>query len=86
MQLPLSNGLKQFILTHEKEDTNQLILNAGRYPDIDVPFAVDQILARRHIKDKLPVWYQNADLVFPSRLSAEQCSSEITARHKQSLL
>ena len=39
--------------------------HAKRYPDIDMAFAVNQIIARRHIKEKLPLWYHNRNLVFP---------------------
>ena len=71
----LTPEVKQFIQEHFSEDTDKLLLTAKRFTGIDVPFAVDQILTRRRIKDKLPSWYNNEDLIFPSRLSAEQCSS-----------
>lgn len=79
-------SLKEFIQEHLNGNTDKLLLNASRYPGIDVPFAVSQITARRQIKDKLPSWYANDDLVYPSRLSTEQCSSETTARYKQRLI
>lgn len=78
-------SIKDFIREHLTDNTDRLLLNASRYPGIDVPYAVGQISARRQIKDKLPSWYANEDLVFPSRLSAEQCSSETTAHYKQRL-
>ena len=53
---------------------------------IDVPFAADQIAARRQIREKLPSWYANDALLFPSKISAEQCSSEQTALYKQRLV
>ncbi len=81
-----SPELRSFIQEHISDDTDRLLLTASRYPDIDIPFAVEQIMARRHIKDKLPSWYANENLVFPSRLSAEQCSSEITACYKKELI
>ena len=86
MPLPLSDQMLDFIARHESDSPEQLLLHAGRYPDIDVSFAVNQIAARKHIKDKLPVWYANRNLIFPSRIAAEQCSSEITAFYKQQLL
>lgn len=85
MTLPTPE-LKNFIRTHLSDDTDKLLLNASRYEIQDLSFAVDQILARRQIKEKLPSWYTNYDLIFPSRLSAEQCSSEITAKYKQELI
>lgn len=82
----LTPEIKDFIRQHFTDDTDKLLLNAKRYSPIDIPFAVDQIRARRQIKEKLPTWFTNPDLLFPSRLSAEQCSSEITAHYKQSLV
>lgn len=82
----LSPEIKLFIREHFNEDTNRLMLSASRYPEMNVPFAVDQILARRQIREKLPSWYAYEDLIFPSRISAEQCSSEQTAFYKQGLL
>jgi hypothetical protein len=48
--------------------------------------AVAQIKARRQVRDKLPSWFANAELIFPSGLAAEQCSSEQTARYKRRLI
>jgi len=81
-----SLSLKQFVQEHMKDDLNNLLLSASRYPDIDIPFVVDQISARRQIHEKLPAWYANPDLLFPSRIAAEQCSSEQTASYKQRLI
>lgn len=84
--MQLSPELKLFIREHLTDDTNKLLLSASLFPDIDVPFAVDQILSRRQIQQKLPSWYDHEDLIYPSRLSTEQCSSEQTALYKQQLL
>lgn len=77
---------KQFIRDHASEDANRLLLGAKKYPQLDVPFLVDQILSRRQIREKLPSWYANEDLVFPAKIAAEQCSSERTALYKQRLV
>ena len=75
-----------FIKEHLADDLTRLLLSASKYPDLDIPFLADQIAARRQIKEKLPSWYANLSLIFPSRISAEQCSSEQTAGYKQSLV
>lgn len=75
-----------FISNHLQDDTAKLLLSAHRYPDVDVPFAVDQIEARRRLRLKLPEWYANPDLIMGGRVPAEQCSSESTARYKRTLL
>lgn len=78
--------LKAFIAQHQDDDTDRLLLSAKRFPDIDMPFAVDQILSRRQIKLKLPEWFANADIVMSGRIPAEQCSSEPTAMYKRDLV
>ena len=74
---------REFCKEHASDDLDRLLLSASRYPGIDIPFVVDQLKARRQIKDKLPSWYRNDALVFPSRIAAEQASSEWTALYKQ---
>lgn len=78
--------LRDFIQSHINDDTAELLLAARRYADVDVPFAVEQIEARRRLKGKLPEWYANPDLIMGGRVPAEQCSSEQTARYKRSIL
>lgn len=78
--------IKQFIADHLQDDTARLLFSAHRFPGVDVPFAVEQIEARRRLKNKLPEWYANPDLVMGGRIPAEQCSSEQTARYKHSLV
>ena len=78
--------LRDFIHEHINDDTAELLLAARKYPDIDVPFVVEQIEARRRLKGKLPEWYENKDIIMGGRVPAEQCSSELTARYKQSIV
>ncbi len=84
--MKMTDELRAFIKEHAGDDLTRLLLAASRYPSIDVPFAADQIAARRQIRDKLPSWYACDELLFPSKLSAEQCSSEQTALYKQRLV
>jgi hypothetical protein len=84
--MQISHAFYTFIKEHSGDDLAQLLLSAGRYPDIDVPFAVEQIRARRYIREKLPTWYANDSLLYPSKIAVEQCSSEQTARYKQRLI
>lgn len=84
--MTLSPELKAFIFKHLKDDPEKLLLTASRYPQLDIRFAAAQIQARQQIREKLPSWYANPNLLFPSRLSTEQCSSELTALYKQRLM
>lgn len=81
-----SPEIKTFIVEHFEDNTDRLLLSAHRFPEIDVPFAVDQILSRRQLRNKLPQWYENFDLIMGGRIPAEQCSSELTARYKRDLV
>ncbi|MDR1938118.1 MAG: SAM-dependent methyltransferase [Tannerellaceae bacterium] len=78
--------MKHFINEHAGDDLNRLLLSASRYPGIDVPFAVEQIACRRQVREKLPSWYADGELLFPAAIAAEQCSSEQTGAYKQRLV
>lgn len=84
--LVLTASLRDFIQKHINDDTSSLLLAAKRYPDIDVPFAVDQIEARKRLRMKLPDWFANAELIMGGRVPAEQCSSELTAQYKREII
>lgn len=84
--MKMTEQLRNFIHTHQGYDVNKLLLSAARYQEIDMPFAIEQLVSRRQIKDKLPSWYANEALLFPAKIAAEQCSSELTARYKQRLV
>ena len=79
----LSIKTRLFIEQHVDHDPALLRLNMRAEEGVDLPFAVEQIAMRQQLREKLPAWSCNFDLIFPSRISAEQCSSELTARYKQ---
>lgn len=75
---------KDFINAHLNDDVNKLALS--KFPDdIDKQFVIRQIQARQLLKKKLPSWSENDELLFPKRLSLEQCSSELTAKYKRTI-
>ena len=78
--------IRDFIQQHLNDDTAELLLAARRYQGIDIPFVVEQIEARKRLKTKLPEWYENVELVMGGKVPAEQCSSEVTARYKRSII
>ena len=84
--MKLNEEQRVFMREHVSDDIPKLLLKASRYPNLDVPFLCDQLLIRRHIREKLPTWYANEDLLFPAKITAEQCSSEQTALYKQRLV
>lgn len=82
----LTNQEKAFIREHILDDIRKLLLQAGKFKDLDTRKLILQIEARQKARYKLPDWYQNYDLLFPPPLSVEQCSSEATAKYKASLV
>ena len=74
----------EFISTYRKEDVRRLALQAAKFPDVDMPFALDQIAGWQAARRKLPSWAAVDGLVYPPHISMEQCSSEATARYKRS--
>ena len=75
-----------FILQHEGDDPVRLLLSRDKYPDIDIDLVVSTLEVRRRLRTKVPEWYAVPSLVYPSRLSGEQCSSSGTAKYKALLI
>ena len=81
-----NEATRLFISQHANDNIRTLALAAHGKPDIDLPFALDQIAGRQSARKKLPSWHVIEGIIFPPHLSMEQCSSEATALYKQSLL
>ena len=77
---------QDFIREHAGDDVRQLALQAARYPEVDMRVAATQIEGRKLASAKLSTWAAVEDIIFPVRLSLEQCSSEVTARYKAGLV
>ena len=75
----------EFIREYRERDIRQLALQANRFPDVDMPYALDQIQGWQIARRKLPKWAAYDGVIFPPHLSMEQCSSEPTAQYKLNL-
>jgi hypothetical protein len=81
----MNTATRQFIESHLNDDVRQLALS--KFPDdVDKALALNQIEARQILSKKVPSWASNPDLLFPKHLSIEQCSSELTAKYKASII
>ncbi len=81
----------EFIKEQEKStlkptDFDRLLFNKSKYPHIPMELVVDQLRARQKAKIKLPQWFNTEGVIFPPLLSMEQCSSELAAKYKSSLV
>lgn len=77
--------LLEFVQTNIQADTSRLILDRDKWPGIDMDIAVNCIESRLKLKGKVREWYENPRLIFPLKLSAEQCSSSLTGQYKAEL-
>ena len=73
---------QHFIALHRNHDVKQLALAAHNAPNIDLPFALNQIAGWQKATKKLPAWADNPNIVYPPHLAMEQCSSQATAEYK----
>ena len=78
-------NLVSFVQEHLEDDVTRLILDRAKWPEIDMEIAAACIESRRKLRNKVQEWYANPELVFPVRLSAEQCSSTATGLYKSAL-
>ena len=76
---------KAFIEANKNKSVSELALLLSKKPELDSPFILAQINGIQKAKNKLPEFYNNPDIVYPIKLSMEQCSSEQTAIYKSSL-
>lgn len=77
---------QEFIQQYREEDVRKLALQGARFPQVDLPYALDQIAGWQTARKKIPSWTVIEGMVYPPRLSMEQCSSEQTARYKAALV
>lgn len=75
-----------FIRKHAQDDVRKLALKRPTNPNVDLKEALVQIEGYQTARKKLPLWAENPQLVYPPRISMEQCSSETTALYKQQVV
>lgn len=81
----MNQATQDFIRQHQDEDVRQLAFLGSKYPEVDMPFALDQIRGRKMARVKLPRWASLEGIIYPPHISMEQCSSESTALYKAEL-
>ena len=81
----MNQATQDFIRQHQDEDVRQLAFLGSKNPEVDMPFALDQIRGRKMARAKLPLWANIDGIIYPPHISMEQCSSESTALYKAEL-
>lgn len=78
--------LRHFVAENTSADVVQLALQKNPFPEFSWTEILEQISGRQKAVDKLPTWFACETVVYPSKISVEQTSSETTAQYKSSLI
>lgn len=81
----MNQATLDFIRQHQDEDVRQLAFLGSKNPEVNMPFALDQIRGRQMARIKLSRWASIDGIIYPPHISMEQCSSEQTALYKAEL-
>lgn len=82
----LTTDIQYFITQNIGKNASTLALQKNPFPTIDFKLILNQIEAKSKAKDKLPTWFATPNIIFPTKISVEQTSSETTALYKASLV
>jgi hypothetical protein len=82
----LSNEVQNFIEENINANVTTLALQKNPFTKIDWTHILQQLAAKQKAKTKLPTWFETKNILFPSKISIEQTSSEKTAQYKASLV
>ncbi|HSY61205.1 MAG TPA: class I SAM-dependent methyltransferase, partial [Cytophaga sp.] len=81
----LSTEVTTFIFKNRNASVSELMLKMPAF-SIDSKWIAAQIEGWQKASNKLPLWATTEKIVYPIRLSMEQCSSERTSQYKASLV
>ena len=84
MFLPID--LKHFINNNINKNIKDLAFQKNPFKAYDWKWILNQIQAKQKAEKKLPTWFNNDDIIFPTTLSIEQTSSEPLAQYKSTLI
>jgi hypothetical protein len=82
----LNTDIQEFINANIDKNSSTLALRKNPFPDVNWMDILNQIAAKNKAKDKLPTWFQCEKIIYPSKVSVEQTSSEKTAKYKSSIV
>jgi len=76
----------KFIETHKNDSLNEVALLLSKQPNLNKEFILAQINGLQKAKNKINEFYETPNIIYPSKLSLEQCSSEKTGIYKSQLV
>ncbi|QBN20294.1 THUMP-like domain-containing protein [Flavobacterium nackdongense] len=78
--------IQDFIDKNRDATITKLALQKNPFPKVDWIAILQQIEAKTKVKDKLPTWFRAKNILYPSKISVEQTSSEKTASYKSQIV
>ena len=82
----LHSDVQKFIIENTTAEVSKLAFLKNPFPNLDYKVILNQIECRQKSKTKLPTWFSNKNNIYPSKISIEQTSSEVTAKYKASII
>jgi hypothetical protein len=82
----LEPEVQRFIKENTAANVSLLAMQKNPFPYLDWAEVLNQVAARQKSKDKLPLWFSTGNIIYPSKVSVEQTSSEKAAQYKASLI
>lgn len=82
----LSSEIQDYIFEKTVVDVSKLALQKNPFPNVDFKMILNQIESRNKSKEKLTTWYNAKNILYPSKISIEQTSSETTANYKSTII
>src|SRR5690606_33725559 len=86
MNLLLTEEVQRYLREHEHDDEREFVLRGKPVHGVPPAVIANQIAGRRKAREKLPIFYQTKNIVYPPIVNLEQASSQATAVLKQRLV
>ena len=81
----LNEDVQKFIISNNGTNLSLLALKKNPFPNIDYKQLLNQIECRQKSEKKLPTWFATKNIIYPTKISIEQTSSEQTAKYKSEI-
>jgi 16S rRNA G966 N2-methylase RsmD len=82
----LDPKIQDYINSNIGVSVSKLALQKNPFPTVEWISILNQIVAKTKAKDKLSTWFSTQNIIYPSKVSVEQTSSEKAASYKASIV
>jgi THUMP domain-like len=84
--LLLKPEIQEFISKSVGNDISKMAFQKNPFPNIKWISVLNQISCKTKAKEKLPTFFKSENIIYPSKISIEQTSSEKTAKYKSEIV